>query len=63
MHWDYVKRLVKAASDIDWSKDGKYAGRTGEAGGRIMSEEMLLLVAKEVTRLLPDEETIEGSEG
>ena len=63
MHWDYVKRLVKAASDIDWSKDGKYAGRTGEAGGRIMSEEMLLLVAKEVTSLLPDEETIEDPEG
>ena len=62
MHWDHVKRLVKAASDIDWSKDGKYAGRTGEAGGRIMSEEMLRLVAEETTGLLSGEGTIEDSE-
>ena len=62
MHWDYVKRLVKAASEIDWSKEGKYVGRTGEAGGRVMSEEMLRLVAEEVTGILPDGETTEASE-
>ena len=62
MHWDYVIRLVKAASQIDWDKNGKYDGRTGEAGGRVMSEEMIRLVAEEATGLLSGEETIEDSE-
>ena len=40
MDWDNVRRLVKAASGIDWSKDGEFAGRTGEAAGKIMADEM-----------------------
>ena len=47
MNWDNVIRLVEAASGIDWRKDGEYEGRTGEAGGKIMADEM--------TRMLPPE--------
>ena len=49
MNWDNVKRLVEAASEIDWAKNGEYAGRTGEAGGKIMADDMI--------RLLPPEST------
>ena len=47
MNWDNVTRLVESASGIDWSKDGEFAGRTGEAAGKIMADEM--------TRMLPPE--------
>ena len=47
MNWDNVRRLVKAASEIDWRKDGEYEGRTGEAGGRVMSNEMIRLLPAE----------------
>ena len=40
MNWDNVKRLVQAASQIDWRKDGQYQGRTGEYGGKYMADEM-----------------------
>ena len=47
MDWDNVRRLVKAASEIDWHKGGEYEGRTGEVGGKAMADEM--------NRLLPAE--------
>ena len=47
MNWDNVRRLVKAASGIDWRKEGEYAGRTGEAGGRLMSGEMIRMLPAE----------------
>ena len=54
MNWDNVKRLVKAASGIDWRKDGQYEGRTGEAGGTVMANNM--------TRFLPPEGVTESLE-
>lgn len=47
MNWDNVRRLVKAASGIDWRKDGEYEGRTGEAGGKVMADEMIRLLPAE----------------
>ena len=47
MDWDNVKRLVAAASEIDWHKDGEYRGRTGEAGGNAMSDDMIRLLPPE----------------
>ena len=41
MNWDKVRRLVEAASEIDWRKDGEYKGRTGEAGGKARADEMI----------------------
>ncbi|MBE7502151.1 MAG: hypothetical protein HS113_18005 [Verrucomicrobiales bacterium] len=40
MHWDNVRNLVKAASQIDWRKDGQYAHATGEVGGPIIFRDM-----------------------
>ena len=47
MNWDNVRRLVEASSEIDWRKDGKYEGRTGEAGGKAMADEMMRLLPPE----------------
>ena len=47
MNWDNVRRLVKAASGIDWRKDGEYEGRTGEAAGKVMADEMIRLLPAE----------------
>jgi hypothetical protein len=47
MNWDNVRRLVKAASGVDWRKNGQYEGRTGLAGARVIAQEM--------ERLLPAE--------
>ena len=47
MNWDNVGRLVEAVSEIEWRKDGEYAGRTGEAGGRFMAGDMIRLLPPE----------------
>lgn len=47
MNWDNVKRLVEAASRIDWDKYGEFAGRTGEAGGKGMADEMIRMLPAE----------------
>lgn len=47
MNWDNVRRLVEAASGIDWRKDGEYRGMTGEVGGKAMFQEMLRLLPPE----------------
>lgn len=47
MNWDNVRRLVQAASGIDWHKNGEYEGRTGEAGGKVMSGDMIRLLPPE----------------
>lgn len=44
MNWDNVKRLVEACLGIDWEKHGEYEGRTGEAGGKAMSTEMIEMI-------------------
>ena len=49
MNWENVRRLVEEASGIDWSKDGEYEGRTGEAGGKIMADEMIRMLPSEGT--------------
>ena len=47
MNWDNVERLVKSALEIDWGKNGEYEGRTGEAGGKIMSDDMIRMLPAE----------------
>ena len=47
MNWDNVIRLVEAASGIDWRKHGEYEGRTGEAAGKIMADEMIRMLRAE----------------
>ena len=47
MNWDNVIRLVEIVSGIDWRKDGEFAGRTGEAGGKIMADEMIRMLPAE----------------
>ena len=59
MNWDNVRRLVKAVSGIDWRKDGEYRGRTGEAGGKAMSEEMLRLLPTEGVETEDTEERLQ----
>ena len=54
MNWDNVKRLVEATSGIDWSKHGEYEGRTGEAGGKVMSDEMICMLPPEGEDVSPD---------
>ena len=44
MNWYNVRRLVEATSGVDWSKDGEYEGRTGEAGGKAMADEMIRIL-------------------
>ena len=46
MNWAAVRKLVEVAGDIDWSKTGKYEGRTGLAGARALTEEMELLITQ-----------------
>ena len=47
MNWDNVARLVEAASEIDWRKDGEYAGIAGEVGGKRISNDMIRLLPPE----------------
>jgi DNA sulfur modification protein DndB len=50
MNWEHVRKLVKACGNINWSKTGIYAGRTGEAGGPVLKNDM--------QRLLPPDEAV-----
>jgi DNA sulfur modification protein DndB len=47
MNWDNVRRLVGDAANVDWSKTGQFAGRTGAAGARVMTQEMMRLLPPE----------------
>lgn len=47
MNWENVTRLVEAVSEIDWYKQGEFAGRTGEAGGKIIADEMIRMLPPE----------------
>jgi DNA sulfur modification protein DndB len=47
MNWQNVERLVSHAAGIDWDKDGQYAGRTGTAGGKVLSDDMMRLLPAE----------------
>lgn len=47
MNWDNVEHLVDAVAGINWDKEGDYAGRTGEAGGRHIAEEMAQMLPSE----------------
>jgi len=46
MDWSAVSKLVAIAGEIDWSKTGKYEGRTGLAGARALAQEMELLLTQ-----------------
>ena len=56
MNWENVERLVEACSGIDWEKHGEYEGRTGEAGGKAMSIEMINLLPPEGAEISSDPE-------
>lgn len=47
MNWDNVRRLIGFASDVDWGKHGQYEGRTGEAGGKVIADDMIRLLPSE----------------
>ena len=49
MNWENVTRLVAFAAEIDWGKEGEYEGRTGEAGGKVMADDMIRLLPSEGT--------------
>lgn len=40
MNWERVEELVSLVGDIDWTKDGEFAGRTGTAGATILYGKM-----------------------
>jgi hypothetical protein len=47
MNWNFVRRFVEIAGNVDWRKGGKYAGRTGLAGARVIAEEMEALLTRD----------------
>jgi len=49
MNWENVDRLVLAASNIEWSKNGQYLGRTGVVGAKAMANDMIRLLPAEGT--------------
>ena len=57
MNWHNVRRLVQATAGIDWSKQGEYEGRTGEAGGKAMSDEMISMLPPEGDEVSLDTES------
>jgi len=44
MNWEIVEKLVSRVRPLDWRKDGKYAGRTGEVGGKEIMRDMERLI-------------------
>ena len=44
MDWGQVATLIGRTVGIDWSKQGKFAGRTGEGGGRLLLRDMERMV-------------------
>jgi DNA sulfur modification protein DndB len=44
MNWEIVEKLVARIKPLDWTKEGKYNGRTGEVGGKEIMRDMERLV-------------------
>lgn len=59
MNWENVRRLVEAASEIDWTKDGEYNNQTGIVGGKAMSNEMIRLLPAEGVETEDTEERLQ----
>jgi len=57
MNWSAVRRFVEIAGNLEWSKTGKYEGRTGLAGAKPIAEEMEMLLTRDAP--IPEEEEIE----
>jgi len=55
MNWDNVRKLVRTCGRIDWSKTGKYIGRTGEAGARAIKQDMERLLPADSSPVQEDE--------
>lgn len=56
MNWENVRRLVECAGGVDWKKkDGQYEGRTGEAGGGVIADDMMRLLPPEATPIEQEE--------
>ena len=47
MNWERVKELVAKAGQVEWEKEGQYAGRTGSAGARVIVKDMERLLGPE----------------
>lgn len=47
VNWVAVKQFVEVAGNIDWTKNGKWAGRTGLAGAKYIAEEMEALLTRD----------------
>ena len=47
MDWELVETLVGQVVGLDWKKTGKFAGRTGEGGGRLMLRDMERMVDRD----------------
>ena len=39
-NWDEVEKCLEFLSDFDWRKNGEFEGRTGSAGGSVISREL-----------------------
>ena len=55
VNWDKVRKFVEIAGNIDWSKEGKWAGRTGLAGAKYIAEEMEALLTRDASPSSEDE--------
>lgn len=45
--WERVEAMVGVLTDkIEWNKDGEYAGRTGEVGGKIIATDMETILSE-----------------
>ena len=47
MDWKLVEKLIGQVVGLDWKKVGKFAGRTGEGGGRLMLRDMERMVDRD----------------
>jgi DNA sulfur modification protein DndB len=54
INWEHVSSLVRSCGEIDWRKDGQYAGRTGEAGASFIKLDLERLITD--TGVLTDDE-------
>jgi DGQHR domain-containing protein len=44
MNWELVQELIDRTKTLDWGKDGRYVGLTGEVGGKEIMRDMLRLI-------------------
>lgn len=62
MNWDNVRRLVQECAGIEWEKEGRYRGMTGEVGGKIIADDMERMLPPEGRQLESPENPGDPSE-